>query len=103
MLIPRVPPWAVAAGVPPPVEGEGFEEFCQRIEIPEWVAADLVAGLDERRMEVANARLASYFGVTMPEAFNAAVGRLNGGREPTLHVKPPEVDQYAAVLSERYS
>lgn len=89
------PSWAAAAGVPPPTEGEEFETYCRRLGLPEWVIAHLLEGLDERTMPVAEARLAAYLALRLPEAFKTAV---EGARQ-----SPSSVDEFAVVMRERYS
>jgi hypothetical protein len=108
VLTPHVPPWAVAAGVPPPKPGESFEEVCRRLGIPDWLIDSFTDGLNEITEDIANARLASYLVVSQPEAFRIAVLDLRQKHDrekppPPRPVPPPLEDPLAAALAERYS
>lgn len=60
---PRVPKWARQAGLSCPMEGEGFEEYVQRLGLdPE----SLLNGLTETTAYIANHRLATELIRRMP-------------------------------------
>lgn len=55
-LVPRVPEWALWSGLPPPVEGENFVGYVERMGLdPE----PLLLGLSENSLSIANRRLAT--------------------------------------------
>jgi len=63
---PRLPDWALWAGVPEPHEGEGFCEYVSRLGLdPE----PMLIGLDERTYCLANQRLASELMRQSPDLF----------------------------------
>ena len=57
-LAPHRPAWA--HDLPAPDDGESFEAYCRRIEIPDWVIEWLLEDLTEVTMVLANLRLACY-------------------------------------------
>lgn len=66
MLRASPPEWALQAGLPPPGEDESFEKYVSRLGLdPE----ELLVGLNETTMVLANIRLASALMKEAPEAY----------------------------------
>ena len=69
-LPPEPPQWALAGGLPEPLEDEGFAAYCERLGIdPE----PLLVELDARTAVCAHDRLASYLTQKMPGAWREYV------------------------------
>lgn len=72
-LRPEPPEWALTAGLPGPLQGEGFSDYSKRIGIdPE----PLLEGLNEVTLCLANLRLATALQREMPSYFNEHVKAL---------------------------
>lgn len=69
-LLPDVPQWALAAGLPEPAPEESFVEYVQRLGLdPE----PLLVGLNERTLVLANQRLSSLLMRLRPDDFRRYV------------------------------
>jgi hypothetical protein len=66
LLSPRPPQWALDAGLPPPVEGESFCAYIERLGLD---CDYLLEGLTGRTLPCANSRLASLLMRELPDAF----------------------------------
>jgi hypothetical protein len=73
-LSPAPPAWALAAGLPEPEDGEGFDRYVTRLGLD---CAYFFEDLTERTAELANLRLASYLIDVMPGSFRAHVRALS--------------------------
>ena len=80
----KVPHWAIWAGVPAPLDEESFEEYVTRIGLN---AEDLLHGLSENQLPIANHRLTTHFLRTMPEEYEAYI------REKRRRQWPPVGEQ----------
>ena len=65
-VTPRVPEWARWSGIPEPRENEGFSEYTRRLGLD---PDPLLAGLNDRTIELANMRLASELMRRSPDCF----------------------------------
>jgi hypothetical protein len=70
LLTPKPPQWALDAGLPPPVEGEPFVQYIERLGLdPDPLLEDLTV----RTLPLANSRLASLLFRELPDVFWAHV------------------------------
>lgn len=77
---PEPPAWALEAGLPAPLMGEGFQEYVSRIGLD---FQDMTIDLDERTAEFANLRLASALQVACPASFKKHLkDRTGKARDP---------------------
>lgn len=72
-LRPLPPEWALQAGLPNPVDGEGFSEYVSRLGLN---PKSLLEDLNERTLCLANGRLATTLQREMPAAFDRYVDEL---------------------------
>lgn len=85
MIRVRVPAWALADGMPPPGEDEGFDSYWRRMGVDEETLTVVQAGLTERTEDVANERMGAYLRGKMPDAFDRHVDLMQRctARRPT--------------------
>lgn len=76
---PRVPEWARWAGLPCPLQGEGFEEYVLRLGLDPVMLLD---GLTENTAYIANRRLATELMRRMPKSYEAYVQARRRGFYP---------------------
>jgi hypothetical protein len=72
-LRPRPPHWALHAGLPEPHADEGFCEYVIRLGFSDQ---EMLEGLTERTMPLANWRLATRLQRSMPQHFSEYIDRL---------------------------
>lgn len=65
-LKPKVPGWAVDAGLPPPQPDEEFSDYVSRLGLD---PDSLLTGLTENSMHIANRRLTTELMRRMPEQY----------------------------------
>jgi hypothetical protein len=70
LLSPEPPQWALDAGLPPPVGGESFCAYVERLGLD---CDSLLVELTSRTLPLANSRLAALLTRELPEAFWAHV------------------------------
>ena len=72
-LRPSPPAWALDAGLPEPLQGEGFSEYVRRIGMD---PDELLVELNERTLCLANGRLATSLQRALPDVFDAHVAQM---------------------------
>lgn len=99
MTLARCPAWALADGMPPPHDGEGFVEYWTRIGIDADVIAACASGLMPGAEDIANDRMAQHLRSELPGAFERYADAIAARFRPSRPAR--KIDPTTATKGER--